>query len=616
MIKFDKYLNVIVGRNDVGKSTVLEALEIFFNNEQTKMDIEDLNVYRNGDNKVILTCTFEVDDEATIVIDSSVSTQLSQEYLLNSDGYLEIEKEWDCSKKSIGAKDLKTYIVANYPQIAAQPLACEKISELKAILKNSVGRERFDNTDKSTSSSIRKAIYSAKIDEHTAFELVRIDTAQEDAKNIWNSLKDNLPYYFLFKSDRVGNDKDAEVQNPMKAVTKIALAEMQSKIDEIIKSVRDEVEKIGLETINKLSELDVQIAQSLVPRTTTKAFDSLFSFDLESDDGIPLNKRGSGIRRLILLSYFRAEAEKRTQTSHNKSIIYAIEEPETSQHPDYQIMILDALQRLSQDGLHQIILTTHTPEIAKMVLPEQLIHIAKCSANQLIIEEDSETKIKNIVQALGVLPYAQTQTVIYVEGRNDVNFLMNLNQSIPELREIIDFRCNNISIVPLNGNNLIEWVNKNYFSGSSLNELHIFDNDVEKYGVLITEIIKAGDKRRYGWVTHLPEMENYIHFSLVEQEFDIDLKGYHDSWTTIDVPKTLVNLCMQNVKNTTERENQIKQMLNGKVSRQIRKEHLEGLEVWSEVEEWFKKISSFHNGTLKSWIVELETSNNAECSTV
>lgn len=36
-IAFDD-LTTIVGRNDVGKSTVLEALEIFFNNDVVKID--------------------------------------------------------------------------------------------------------------------------------------------------------------------------------------------------------------------------------------------------------------------------------------------------------------------------------------------------------------------------------------------------------------------------------------------------------------------------------------------------------------------------------------------------------------------------------------------------
>ena len=44
-VAFDENFNVIIGRNDIGKSTILEALEIFFNNETVKVDIDDKNVH-------------------------------------------------------------------------------------------------------------------------------------------------------------------------------------------------------------------------------------------------------------------------------------------------------------------------------------------------------------------------------------------------------------------------------------------------------------------------------------------------------------------------------------------------------------------------------------------
>ena len=33
-LDFNDSINVIIGRNDIGKSTILEALEIFFNSEK------------------------------------------------------------------------------------------------------------------------------------------------------------------------------------------------------------------------------------------------------------------------------------------------------------------------------------------------------------------------------------------------------------------------------------------------------------------------------------------------------------------------------------------------------------------------------------------------------
>lgn len=46
---------------------------------------------------------------------------------------------------------------------------------------------------------------------------------------------------------------------------------------------------------------------------TDPKFDSQFKLTINSDDNIPINKRGSGVRRLILLNFFRAEAKKDEQ---------------------------------------------------------------------------------------------------------------------------------------------------------------------------------------------------------------------------------------------------------------------------------------------------------------
>ena len=216
--------------------------------------------------------------------------------------------------------------------------------------------------------------------------------------------------FCLFESDRKNTDKDAEIQDPLKAVTKSVISDMEDQITQMQEEVKQKVEEIGRKTIKKLSELDSSIAQNIQPKVTLKPIDSSFSFDLVSDNDIPLNKRGSGVRRLILLSYFRADAEEKLRENDNRQMIYAIEEPETSQHPDYQRMILSTLLELSEKDTHQIIVTSHTPEIAKMVDVNQLIFIKKDEHGMPHIERNDMNKIKGIAESLGILPYAKTKT--------------------------------------------------------------------------------------------------------------------------------------------------------------------------------------------------------------
>ncbi|XXL53005.1 AAA family ATPase [Mammaliicoccus lentus] len=226
---------------------------------------------------------------------------------------------------------------------------------------------------------MRKEIFSILVNEQTEFEktFINIKDIEDESLKTWVKLKEQLPIYNLFQSDRTNTDGDKEVQDPMKAITKEALKGLQSKLDEIRDEVVSKVEEIGHQTIEKLSEFDDEIASQLKTLPDLKGWDSVFKFNLDTDGDIPLNKRGSGVRRLILLSYFRAQAEKQIEESENTNIIYAIEEPETSQHPDYQKMIIESLSSIAEKENRQVFITTHTPEIAQMVDKDCLIMIKK-----------------------------------------------------------------------------------------------------------------------------------------------------------------------------------------------------------------------------------------------
>ncbi|MFN9942521.1 MAG: ATP-binding protein, partial [bacterium] len=178
-----------------------------------------------------------------------------------------------------------------------------------------------------------------------------------------------LPTFALFKSDRASTDQDAEAQDPLKAAIREAIKAVEPKLQEVREHVETEVKKIAALTVDKLREMDASLAETLNPIVTTRKWDTLFSTSITGDEGIPLNKRRSGVKRLVLLNFFRAKAEKEATERHANSVIYAIEEPETSQHPRNQRLLLNAFPDLASAEGRQVILTTHTPMLARY-LPE------------------------------------------------------------------------------------------------------------------------------------------------------------------------------------------------------------------------------------------------------
>lgn len=581
-IPFNDNLNVIIGKNDVGKSTVLEALEIFFNNETVKIEIEDLKV--GASSQMTIGVVFEVEPEKEYLIDAERKTSLKDEYLLNEEGLLEIRKTWDCPK-SLTAKSLTTFIVSNYlKEFANEPLITLKITDLKKVCTE----KGLDDTvkDKRVLSDFRKAIYTNISNKETQITHIPID--KEDTKKVYDSISSEFPFFALFQSDRQNKDSDKEVQDPLKIITKQAILEVEAEL----KAVVDEIEKRailkGKKTIEKLSEMNPEIAKTLFPNVKNKNWDTLFSFSFTGDDGIPMNKRGSGVRRLILLNYFRAEAEEKAGSS--KSVIYALEEPETSQHPEHQIMLINALIKLANSENKQVIITTHSPEIAKIAENQNLILIKKDNTGKPNIICDEDAKLSAIRETLGIMPYL-SKLVICVEGENDVKFLQNINRNIPELKAIFDIEENNISVIPLNGGNLKNWVDRNYLKGSNVIEFHIYDRDsnsgknTEQYKKQCEEINNRPDKS-FALLTNKRELENYLHPDLYEEFFKVDCKSITD-WDNFDLPNYLAS-------KSGRHENQVKSITNGNLAKKLTKVHLEQLNAFQEVESWFLKINELY----------------------
>ena len=193
-------LTAIVGKNDIGKSSILEALDIFFNSKPIRpMDKSDVNVDAviEGNTDVEITAQF-TDMPEEIVIDATNRTTLGDEYLLNTEGRLEIRKIYPNGGKE------KVYIVANHPTVDG----CADLLSLKQKeLKKRVEDLGLD-CDKTKNAVMRKSIreHYRQQDDLMLRESL-IESTKEGVKDIWGKLASSLPVYSLFISDRTNTSR-------------------------------------------------------------------------------------------------------------------------------------------------------------------------------------------------------------------------------------------------------------------------------------------------------------------------------------------------------------------------------------------------------------------------
>jgi predicted ATP-dependent endonuclease of OLD family len=377
----------LIGKNDVGKSTIIEALDIFFYDGKglIKFGKDDINknVSDNANAEAVISVCFENLDGIPIIIDSMHNTTLEQEYLVNQDGQLEVIKKFSPPCK------VSTFIRAFHPTNPnCNDLLDKSVTELKKIIKD----KKIECESLSVNAIMRTAIWNYYHDE-LQFGVVDIDVATGGTKSIWANLSKYLPLYSLFQADRQNNDGDDEVQDPLRQAVKEILHDqkLQADLDRVANEVREKLKEVSSRTLSKLEEMSPEIAKSLnpiIPETNSLKWEDVFKkVSISGDNDIPINKRGSGVKRLVLLNFFRAEAERRLSEKQTSNIIYAFEEPETSQHTENQKKLIKAFLELSSKEKTQVIITTHSPIVVQEL---QFKHL------KLILDDGNKKSVHSV----------------------------------------------------------------------------------------------------------------------------------------------------------------------------------------------------------------------------
>lgn len=406
--------------------SVLEALDIFFNDKPVcPMEKADVNkaALVAGDTDIVIGVEF-LDPPASVVVDSTNTTTLQDEHLLNDNGCLEIIKHYPN-----GSSAAKVYLNAVHP---THPDCCDLLSKKINDLKKVVENNSLPCADKTKKAELRKSIWQSHADDLDR-TLHEVDMSKEDAKGIIDNLKAILPSYSLFQSDRKNSDSDKEVQDPLKEAVKAILQdpEIVGWCAQIANKVTSQLQTVADGTLRKLRSMNNQLAGTLnpvIPGVAQLKWQDVFkSVSITGDDDIAINKRGSGVRRLILINFFRAQAE--ANIANHSGLIYAIEEPETSQHLEHQAILVDALKTMASQANIQVIITTHSAYVVRML----------DYANLRLIKDMAGIKTVEAVNPR-LLPYPSLNDVSYVAyGDASIEHFNELYGYLDQIGELQNF---------------------------------------------------------------------------------------------------------------------------------------------------------------------------------
>ncbi len=543
----------IIGKNDSGKSIVLNALASYLDVKSYPIVESDFNDLSDD---IIIECSF-TDDNLRYKLEKNIKSKIKKadglEYFLNDiliANTIVIQKKISKVGKVFSEINI---LIKDYSDDDFSFLYSKDDNEISHIL------SKYDIEipveGKGRNSKLEKIQYIK--------EYCEAEGAEVELKYILDEYKIDtlLPSVELFVSD-YGLEADTKFKtNSVSEIQEFFINETkddESRLKQVEIDIQEEMNKEASLIKNYMSDYtsdlnDIKISPTINWKDAIKSVDVSFQFEGDSKL-IPMTHKGTGYRRLFMVARFRYLAEK----NKGQDVIYLIEEPETFLHPSAQEDLLSSLTNLSEDS--QIIITTHSPVFAGHTNYESLILCQK-NTQSTYSYANSANKIDfihSIVDEIGIRPYFNLvdtfEKILFVESNNDADFYDILSKKLLEEGLHGNER---ILILPFGGESIDSFINIDYFDKSNRDLFLIIDSDkqntAQKQEVQKSRVDEFNERKNgNAYLLNKSCIENYYHPRAIERLYSLE-----DESIMYFIEEENVKITLNEYKNKYKEENGI-----------------------------------------------------------
>ena len=377
IIRFTEGINILVGPNNIGKTTIISAIRLIFDKNKFGLDINDFSK----------TETKEELKNCSPKITVSVNLQKSNKEGSDSDDLLAI-RNW--------LTDIDNPYKAKITMQFQLPTKYEKayLDAVKDL--DDIGSVWLELEDEFLPKYQRKYFVGESAQPLMDNSLSRFNCqylpAIRDAEKRMNSgnkyLLNKLLNFFIdydLKSNEELKKSDIEkkMQKRHKDFHDLAV-KLLNNLSPRFKEGKKELLKYSSQTGATFDGEEPEFNSALNDHDILKEFSLVVK---NGESNVPINLNGLGYNNLIYISLVLAELQQSRSNSYfgdNSSVFpfLLIEEPEAHLHPDMQYDFLKFLQNNIKDGTtsetaKQVIITTHSPNITAAASLDDLIVLSK-----------------------------------------------------------------------------------------------------------------------------------------------------------------------------------------------------------------------------------------------
>jgi len=471
-IEFSKGKNVIVGKNNCGKSNIVKALDMLVGEKfPTYLNITDNDFY-----------THEINDEETGEVHDCIEDNFYVEATLterdiNIPLINTIIKNVAFSKldsiESIYIQD-QGEIRVNFDLLQNLDIIAENPAIIPYFQDKKVNWLKGDSLiNFLLGCTVIKVFYtkSRTIEDSSGYGLIlKHDNAYWISHFIPKKLRDSLITSTVINALRSPKE-DLRVVNYTwfgKLVSKIWQENKDTKEETeeftYIELILGHSEKIKIQ-VDKLFFDNTEEIRKVISRAIShqkvsfklfndNAHDLYKNVQIFIHDGIdrPITEKGTGIQSAVIIALFSLYCNK----FHTTSSLLITEEPEVFLHPQARRIISAELNNyLNDKSQRQLIISTHSPEFLKGVDPDNIIRVFKSIDNNF--SQIAQIKSKNnieISQEIKRFLWSNNTEIFFSDGvimvEGGENYLLpSVIDRLKGVKQYLDYQ--NISLARVNG---------------------------------------------------------------------------------------------------------------------------------------------------------------------
>jgi CRISPR-associated exonuclease Cas4 len=482
-------LLILIGENNCGKSNILRALELFYQDSVRGID-EECYCFKNCSLPISITLTYDpledVEKQHKVLKNWIYNEEIKVKKIIQQDS-------------NTGKHTMQFFGWQAKP--AELHFDLDRFDEYKSDIKKIVEDLSLPDYFKTDKGTVTQASYQAGAKEHIEKGLVDMGDPGWIAnpggyKEVFGSL---LPRFYLVPAVKDAQDESKTTQQTVfgKLINDLTnrIVSKNPRFEEVkqqIEGLRKYLNKApnGDETdrLQEIKDLETTLSAMIsenIPNTTvaieivTPELIDLFKDTIVNiDDSLPtsIDAKGHGLQRALIFAYIRAYAKfiGETEISEGRgplfgNFILAIEEPELYLHPNGQRKMFNVLQEIS--SADQVILCTHSNFFVNMHNYQNIVIVKRdnngptdsCQFIGDIFEaEEGESKkrLRKVFRCLSLFDLSRSEMffskkAILVEGDTEKFIIPFCASELAELDKKYDLSANNICVVECGGKNNI-----------------------------------------------------------------------------------------------------------------------------------------------------------------